>query len=106
VDIQRTRLLNNYAVNSAGEMLGAGFADAIYSWKPAKIHIKNSQLEPFTEGKSAAISPGLVAGIIVGGCRENPCQPGYSCDYTNYSLSCHPCKEKLFSDDGVACTGK
>jgi hypothetical protein len=73
VDIERSHLLNNQAVDGDGELLGAGFTEGVYSWKPVKIRMKNTRVEPFIEGLSVGISPGIVRGVVVGGCVQHPC---------------------------------
>lgn len=49
------------------------------------------------------ITPGAVKGTVQGGCELHPCDPGHSCEYTNYSLSCHHCTAFTHSSDGIMC---
>ena len=38
-----------------------------------------------------------------GGCESSPCQPGFSCSYTQFSLQCTPCATGTYSDSGLSC---
>jgi hypothetical protein len=67
--------------------------------EPASIKIRHCEFSPFESGANTVYLAGQV-----GGCGVHPCDPGYSCEYKNYSLACTPCIVPTVSTDGAYCT--
>ena len=103
IDVQNSQITNNRATDSSGELLGAAFADGLYTRSPERLKVKYSAFTPLLAGQTVLISPGIQDDKVVGGCQQHPCEPGFSCEYKNYSLSCEPCSTQTFSPDGLAC---
>eukprot|EP01043_Picozoa_sp_COSAG02_P035268 COSAG02_NODE_2514_length_8624_cov_12.683050_2_plen_680_part_00 len=73
---------------------------ALYMETPASVRISDTVLEPFLPGATTVFISGQL-----GGCSEHPCQPGFSCGYDKYSLTCTRCAFPQVSPDGLSCAG-
>jgi predicted outer membrane repeat protein len=72
---------------------------AIYVSSPPSIRIFETTFAPYDPQQSVYI------GGALGGCEEvRPCEPGFTCLYQNYSLSCSRCPANTYSSDGISCT--
>jgi hypothetical protein len=107
VSVLDSNITHNVAVNGNGELIGPAFSNGFFTRKvtdaPFDVSIKYSSFKPFVEGETVQISPGIVGGVVIGGCVQNPCAPGHYCVYESYSLSCHPCSSVTYSADGIIC---
>ena len=66
--------------------------------QPTSVKILDTTFEPFVDGGQTVFFGGRLAG-----CPEHPCDPGFSCSYSRYSLTCTQCPELQFSPDGLKC---
>jgi hypothetical protein len=107
ISIARSEITENSAIDSEGELLVGAFANALYTRKVVgsafEVNVKESTFQPFVEGHTVQLSPRVVGDVVMGGCQQNPCDPGNKCLYKNYSLSCQPCSPVTHSPDGIAC---
>eukprot|EP01052_Picozoa_sp_SAG31_P000855 SAG31_NODE_26_length_32985_cov_39.054096_20_plen_1883_part_00 len=67
------------------------YAEGILSAK-----ISDTTFKPFTNGETVLLG-------LLGGCDQHPCNPGYACEYAEYSLSCTACPSPTVGTDGVIC---
>eukprot|EP01052_Picozoa_sp_SAG31_P038165 SAG31_NODE_5048_length_2778_cov_1.677118_1_plen_596_part_00 len=61
--------------------------------------VRDSAIEPYDSHLSAVTLRSPLAG-----CDEDPCQPGFGCEYVNFSTRCTTCPLTLASTDGRMCT--
>lgn len=102
--LAETHIDYNDAIDpSTGQVYGSGISTSLHAIESGTIFIRETTYWPFDDQRSVIVSPGSVRGILRGGCKEHPCNMGQSCKHANFSLSCHPCPEVLFSGDGITC---
>jgi hypothetical protein len=103
LDVERATVQNNVALG-ATPVSRMSYADAVYVSTPIHIRLASTTFSPFDPvAGTVAITPGAIAGVLMGGCEQHPCNQGEQCSYANYSVSCDPCPDKSYSDDGVMC---
>ena len=68
----------------------------VYASEMAAIKIFRSSFRPF-------ISAAVVTQDELSGCDANPCDAGFGCSYSHYSLDCLPCRNGTVSTDGTQC---
>eukprot|EP01045_Picozoa_sp_COSAG04_P024393 COSAG04_NODE_3037_length_3249_cov_2.449524_4_plen_359_part_01 len=76
-----------------------GPGSALHADSPGYIKVMDTAFSPFEPDGGATV---YLAGAL-DGCTEHPCSPGYSCSYSQYSMTCTPCAPNLYSADGVSC---
>lgn len=92
VQISGARLENNDAEAGVG-MSSSSVSEAFTILSPTAVHIADTVFEPFKPGgDTVTISPGAVGGVLQGGCVQNPCALGTSCEYAAFSTRCTPVK--------------
>ena len=64
---------------------------------PAFFKVYNANFEPFVPG-SASVNINILAG-----CEQYPCDLGYACSYSRYSLMCSACPGSTVGTDGISC---
>ena len=71
----------------------------VYLDQPTSVKILHTEFDPFIDGGQTVFFGGRLAG-----CPEHPCDPGFSCSYSRYSLHCTACPELQMSTDGLKCS--
>ena len=92
---------SGWAVEVIGSTFLNNVADiggALYLREPASVKIVETTFTPFVDGSATVFISGRL-----GGCAEHPCDPGFSCSYDKYSITCTPCEFPLVSTDGLSC---
>eukprot|EP01043_Picozoa_sp_COSAG02_P049816 COSAG02_NODE_5045_length_4699_cov_7.833696_1_plen_782_part_00 len=102
IRITRANCSNNVATGATATT-AVNYADAFSIRQPVLMVVQDSSITPMKGPKTVAIVPGAINNIVQGGCEQNPCKPGESCTYRDYSLSCTPCSATQYSDDGLIC---
>jgi predicted outer membrane repeat protein len=95
----------NMLATAALEMRSTTFVDnmangqgaTVYSEQPLSIKIVDADFS--ANGGSDSVH---IAGTT-GDCSVHPCDPGQSCAYTDYSLTCTACPDNTYSTDGITC---
>ena len=88
IDISMSTMTDNTA---------QGRGNALFVDSPNFVKITTTNFSPF-DGASTVYLAGAAAG-----CNENPCDPGSSCSYADYSVTCTPCAANTYSADGLTC---
>eukprot|EP01043_Picozoa_sp_COSAG02_P018545 COSAG02_NODE_868_length_16360_cov_12.608204_8_plen_1642_part_00 len=102
IRVSRATLSDNEA-SGGTDLTGANYADALQVLLPTSVAVVDSTFSPMNFEKTVAINPGSVAGVVQGGCNQNPCALGSSCSYANYSTTCTPCSGMTYSSNGISC---
>ena len=75
-----------------------GQGNHIHASVPAVYYVFDTTFDPFVPASTESVSLNVLAG-----CEQYPCQPGFGCNYENYSLSCTACASPLVGRDGIRC---
>eukprot|EP01046_Picozoa_sp_COSAG06_P014091 COSAG06_NODE_863_length_11877_cov_16.370012_4_plen_807_part_00 len=89
ITIISTQFVSNFA---------SGTGAALHIDQPVWVKIVDTTFNPYMDGALVVFIGGRLAG-----CAEHPCDPGYSCGYSRYSLTCTPCSSITHSTDGLQC---
>ena len=90
IEIISTEFIANHA---------SGLGATLHILQPNHIKILDTTFNPYVEGALVVFIGGRLAG-----CDEHPCDPGHSCSYAKYSLTCTLCPELQMSTDGLQCS--
>jgi hypothetical protein len=95
VDIHASDFFDSYG---SGKAQG----QSVFFDSPTNIKLLDVMFQPLAPAATTVWIAGLT-----GGCDRHPCDPGSQCSYSNYSLSCTPCKDTeaatSVSTDGLIC---
>ena len=96
---------HNQAAGGGSGTFRPTHADALWSFSPVKVHLKDVTFEPILPGTgTVSVNP---AEAVFEMCELNPCAAGQQCSYSDFSVSCQECGAVIpfsHSENGLVCT--
>jgi hypothetical protein len=102
--LRHCAFIGNHGERGEG-MSAFGSVDHVRADDPGMFFVYNTSFDCAPDpSRCLSNTQGWVSVNVLAGCQQYPCDPGYACSYSSYSLICTPCSGSTVSPDGLDCS--